>query len=148
MVDELRPVNDSLGIGPPVLSKNIWIFSHAVRAAAAIAGVSAIGFSLYFFLGFAENDQGILHLLQAFFLCFGLGAALYFPAFYICRSAHKYLKYAARPGLRVYILMLPWIILGLFLLRNGGRAALYGAVLILLGAIFIFWALRCRRRTR
>lgn len=124
------------------LPQNLRLFTHSVRITAAVACAAAIGLSLYYFAGFAENDQRTAHLLNAFAICFGVGGLFYLPAYYTAKCAHKALTIGHSPGLGfgIYFLMPPWIIVGFFLQASEGLLSVIGAVMSFLALQYIAWA--------
>jgi len=107
-----------------------------------LTGLTALAASLYFFMGFAENDSQPGVLLSAFLLCFGVGALGYVPMFWIATIAHKVRRNgASRSALILTLaLIIPWVILAIVLLATGWPLALFGAGLAALSTLILTWA--------
>ncbi len=116
-------------------------WSWAVRFISGLSALAALGFCGYFFMGFADNDQGVWHLLSAFALCFGTGLLAYGPLTAIALWAHKTLKSDARASHPVLSLLfiVPWAIVAALLIPNGGKWVIGAAFIWVLSAILLFW---------
>lgn len=147
MTDELKPVLDP---ERPRNSKAVnghWL-TKTVRAATGTAGALGIIICAFYFLGFAENDQGVLHLLSAFALCFGIGALFYLPTFFIARKAHIFLRSGARPrqGRQIIAIILPWPVLAFYFAQLGGPWALISAIIFALTLLCGCWGFYISKR--
>ena len=122
-------------------------YSKCVFVLSIVLGLTALSFSAVAFMGFAENDTGLTHLLSAFALSFGLGALAFLPlsiiAYYAKRAiANPLPSYRA---ILVLLLILPWFFLCYYLMKIEGVMR-YSAIICLLSALFIgAWALRFLR---
>lgn len=124
--------------GQPQLAKS----SFVVMLVSALAGLAAFGLSIYFFLGFAENDVQFGALSSAFLLCFGVGALAYGPMFWITNIARRVrLKGPSkRDVLLVLALMIPWLILSMSLIATRFPLIIIGVVLTVLCMFILTWA--------
>ena len=116
-------------------------WSWVIRLCALLSAIGAMGICGWYFAGFAENDQGVWHLLSAFALCFGVGLLAYGPLFTLAFWAHKTLKSDARASHPVLslLLILPWVLVAGLLIPNGGKWVLAALVIWGLCAVFLFW---------
>ena len=116
-------------------------WTWAVRFLSAVSALAALALCGYFFIGFADNDQGIWHLLSAFALCFGTGLLAYGPLMAIAVWAHKTLKTDARASHPVLCLLfvLPWVIVAALLIPNGEKWVLGAVFIWVLSAVLLFW---------
>jgi hypothetical protein len=107
-----------------------------------LTGLAALAASLYFFLGFAENDSQPGVLLSAFLLCFGVGALGYIPMFWIATIAYRVRRNGrSRSALILTLaLIIPWVIFAIILLATGWPLALFGAGLAALSTLILTWA--------
>lgn len=140
--ERLKPVY------PPIESKTeksgstpYQRWSLGVSVITGLASLFVIGLSGYFFLGFADNDQGVWHLLSAFALCFGTGSLAYGPLAAIAFWAHRSKKMSARyshPYLTT-LLVLPWLIVAGLMVPNGEKWVFAAIGIWLLGLLILFW---------
>ena len=87
MPDDIQPVIDPAE-SKAALSPRLHFLTHAVRVSAGLACLAAVSISVYYFLGFAENDERAAHLMNAYIICFGIGSLFFVPAFFVGRKAH------------------------------------------------------------
>ena len=123
-------------------------FSKLIFALCIILVIGALIGSAYGFAGFAENDQGVMHLLSAFALCFGLGGLVFVPAGIIAKYAKTAIKTPLSRGRAIVVLLftLPWLPFCFYLFRLDGLPRT-GALFGLFCAVFIaIWAIRFLRK--
>ncbi len=115
-----------------------------------IAALTTLGTSLWFFLGFVENDTGFWHLLSAFCLSFGIGSLAYIPSFVIGRIAHHVLNKGPDRRLAgiAVLLTLPWLGLTYFIFRIGGFWMWVSLSILLLGLLILIWAIAVIRLSK
>lgn len=142
--ETLKPIMppDHLFEAAPKLKRDLY--SQLVFGLAVILGIAAILASAVAFAGFAENDTGIVHLLSAFLLCFGIGALAFGPLGLIAIYARKAVT---KPMTRsrawiVILLILPWFPLCYFLWPLGDIIRYLAVVTALSGLFFLAWAAR------
>ncbi len=109
---------------------------------AALAALAALGYSLYYFTRFLENDAHLWGIVSAFLLCFGLGAFAYIPAAIISRMAYKSHKAGASRKSLIWaiILLAPWICLSLALVFISDLPKLYSLPILATTALLTAWA--------
>ena len=149
--ERLQPINPPAGTAktkPPSSPFEVW--AKITRVLAILAGILTLIFCGYLWVGFMENDQGILHLLSAFALCFGTGLLAYGPLFTIAFWAHKSLRTGPKK-LSTYLtifLVLPWMIIGILVFPIGGIWSAIGAAIWLICLYLLFWTALCFHRLR
>lgn len=123
---------------PSKLRKVSWL----IMALAILTGLATLAASLYFFIGFAENDNQPGVLLSAFLLCFGVGALGYVPMFWIANIARKVRRGGpSRSALVLTLaLIIPWVVFAIVLLATGWPLAIFGAGLAGLSTLILTWA--------
>lgn len=108
--------------------------------------------SLWFFIGFLENDTGLWHVLSAFFMSMGIGALAFVPALWVSRLARLTVEHGAqaRTGFLVILLAMPWGGVGSLLLRLSGIWYVLGLAILALVTLINIWAfvtiMRARRQ--
>ncbi len=122
-------------------------FSKLIFGLCLILTLCALAASAYAFAGFAENDTGIMHLLSAFALCFGIGGLVFVPMGLIASYAKRAIRVplSRLRAVVVILLVLPWIPFCYYLLALGELpkiAAIIGMISSLLVAL---WAARFLR---
>jgi len=111
-------------------------------ALAALSTLTALGYSLYYFIRFLENDSHIWGIISAFLLCFGVGAFGYIPAAIISRMAWRaHQNGAARKALIwALILLLPWLGLSLILVFMSAMPLPYSLPILIMVLLLTLWA--------
>ncbi len=118
-----------------------------VMMGALIVGLLSVSASAYFFTGFLGGGRSAMGVLQAFCLCFGIGAVLYLPSAIVFFMARHVRAYGPKLsiGLASTLISLP-------LWAYGGAALFlrtpywpYGLAAMLLGLGLLFWALGIMR---
>lgn len=121
-MDEIRPIDpDPVSETPPLAdAPKLAKSSFVVMILTALAGLTTLGLSGYYFAGFAENDAQFGTLSSAFLLCFGIGALAYIPMFWISRIARQIRLEgpSKRAVLYILALLVPWLILSLSLIAT------------------------------
>ncbi len=117
-----------------------WARFIEVLSIGAIIGV--LVFCAVMFAGFWENDQGVWHLISAFFLCFGAGLLAYGPLISIFMGARSARGSGPtrRRSLLTTLLVLPWTGLAGLWVPLGGNWVLSALFIWVLSLIFLFWA--------
>lgn len=110
---------------------------------AALAGLVAFGYAVFFFLNFLENDTYIWGLVSAFLFCFGIGAFGYIPAAIISFIGWTAYKQGAspRPLKGALLLTIPWLILTLVLTFVSDMPKIYSLTAMITVLILSAWAL-------
>ena len=113
--------------------------------AAGVAGGAlclSVAATMWFFLGFFENDPEFRASSSAFLLSLGLGAFGIIPSAVVMRlawRAHR-LGFTRAHGVWTLLLMGPWVVLGALLLRS--PLPVWTAALALgLAALLCVWAI-------
>ena len=149
MADELRPI---IAVDAPdaSMSPRLRLLTHIVRISAGIACAGAVAMSVYYFIGFAENDNRAFHLLNAVGICFGVGALFFLPTLYIARKAHLALTNGPTKNIifRIFPVILPWAFVGLYFLKLEGHWSVIGGIMLLLFFQLIFWAVTIYKATK
>ncbi len=109
---------------------------------AGLAALTALGYSLYYFTRFLENDAHLWGIVSAFLLCFGLGAFAYVPAAIISRLARLAHKNGARrkPLIWALTLLAPWICLSIVLVFISDLPKFYSLPILATAALLTAWA--------
>lgn len=146
MEDKLRPVISPKPTRerPPALH----ILTRCVRELGILTGLIAVGASIWYFSGFAENDWGVLHLLNAALVAFGGGSLFYIPAFWITIIAHKALGKNHYPRILPLLLILPWFPFCWQLLKLGNIWAYVALYLLIFALLVVIWMIAIWRRRR
>ncbi len=116
---------------------------------AALMGVTALGYSTFFFIRFLENDTYFWGVLSAFILCFGLGAFAYIPAVFLSFigwRAHK--RGSIRRDLVWALgLTLPWVLLSAIMVFVSDLQKNYSVPSLCLTGLLFAWAVisLCRK---
>lgn len=120
---------------------------------AALALVLSVAATVWFFLGFVENDPEWRASSSALLLSLGLGAFAIIPSAVAARMAWTAWQtgFQVRHGLWTLVLWLPWLGLGVLLARSplpawAGAAASVLALLLCLWAAVSLWLERGRER--
>ena len=110
---------------------------------AALAALTAFGYSVLFFLRFLENDTHLSGVLSAFLLCFGVGAFGYVPSGIISLIAWKAHKKGATKTALLWsmCLLMPWVILALILTFVSDMPKIYSLAILMSVALLTIWAL-------
>ena len=97
-------------------SKPLKIISHIIMVITAIVFCISLAASLYFFTGFLGGGRSWVAILQAFAMCFGLGAMLYIPAAILFFTARHVRKFGPNLsiGIAAICIALPLIFYGVF----------------------------------
>jgi len=109
---------------------------------AALAGATALGYSVLFFTRFLENDTHLWGIISAFILCFGVGAFGFVPAAltaFIGFRAHKK-GTVFKETLWALFLILPWLGLSFILVFISDLAKIYAISLFATTALLTIWA--------
>ncbi len=120
------------------------VFSFILMAVTGLVFVLSLCASLYFFLGFLGGGRSWLAIIQAFFVCFGLGAMLYFPALILFLMGQHVRNFDPKKSIGIaaviistplwiygvfgFILKLPYPLLSLFILLYGFLILSWGAL--------------------
>lgn len=142
--ETLRPVAAPDHLEQEDKAKGGDFYSRSVYILAMFVGFVALIMSGLTFVGFAENDQNITHLISAFGLCFGTGALAYGPMALIALYARKAIDNPL-PRFRaivVLLLMLPWFVLAGLVFRLSGTWQIIAALGALVATFISFWAIR------
>ena len=133
-------------VSDPLITRPAPRGRPADRIAAGVALValvlSALG-TLWFFLGFFENDPEFRASSSAFLLSLGLGAFAIIPSAVVMRLAWAAYRrgFSLAYGLWGLVLMAPWVVLGFILLRRSPLPWWGPAVALLLSALLCLWAI-------
>lgn len=129
-------------------SPNEDFFSKLIFALSSALVIAALVGSAYAFAGFAENDQGIAHLLSALVLCFGLGALIFLPAALIAQYAKEAIHTPLSP-IRVLIILsivMPWLLFCYYLFKVEGLPRASALLGFFCTGLIAIWAARYLRR--
>ena len=128
-------------------------FLRFIFVLACLTALATFGLSVYFLIGFAMTDTGVLTLLSSAALCFSVGAMGYFPATLMAYWTRKDMG-----GDRAYgrywlslLLLLPWVALSLILIFKSAMPLIYGATALCITLLLLLWplaGLRAERRAR
>ncbi|WP_371396275.1 hypothetical protein [Fretibacter rubidus] len=134
--------NSKNGGRPPntVLSRGFLRFIFTV---ALLTALGTFGLSVYFLVGFAMTDTGILTLLSSAALCFGVGAMGYLPTTIITYWTRKELRGDRSRGRYwlALLLLLPWLALSIILIFYSAMPLVYGAIALLITCVLLLWPL-------
>ena len=130
--------------------KPLQILSHIIMVITAIVFCVALIASAYYFTGFLGGGRSWVAILQAFAMCFGLGAMLYVPAAILFFTARHIRKSGPKLsiGIAAICIALPLIFYGVFgQVTNMPYAFITFAVLaygllILCWGIYLIWLAR------
>lgn len=126
----------------PLQTTGFHKYTKFIRFLASLGAVLSLLASGWCFAGFAENDQGIWHLLFALAFCFGLGALAYGPLFYTARQAHISLQSVDKgQAIIAFIFFVPWLILSALLIRLGGQWIGIGVTLSVMALFILVWGI-------
>lgn len=116
-----------------------------IQVLCGVCSLGIIGLAMWYFAGFAENDQGIIHLLTAFAFSLGLAALALAPVVAVWRLARQ-----ARPSktgiMFAAALLIPWLIVAYYMGALGGLWLWGGLGVAGLTFIFIFWLIKLWRK--
>jgi len=124
----------------------VWYGTLADLLASLLAGLgtlTALGYSLYYFTRFLENDSHFWGIISAFLLCFGLGAFGYIPAAIVSRIAWNARKNGAqrKPLIWALILLIPWICLSFIFVFMSGLPLLYSLPILVIVLLLTLWGM-------
>lgn len=159
MTDELKPIigahnspsqKGDADFREPVLSLRLRLLTHAVRLSSAFAAIGAFIVATYYFIGFVENDERTAHLINAFVICYGIGALIVGPAFYMARKAHFVLRDGPIKGISfgTFALMFPWVIVGFYFQMLQGLWNVIGSLMIVFVFEYVWWAAELYKAAR
>ena len=116
---------------------------------AALAAITALGYSILFFSRFLENDTHLWGIFSAFILCFGVGAFAFIPAAITSRLAWMAYKQGAKRKnmLWVMILLVPWLLLSLVLVFVSDLSLIYSLPVFIHMVLLSIWAVITMRRS-
>lgn len=111
----------------PLLKRPSTKFAISIGFLALLANGIIIGLTLYYILGFFENDPEIAAFLPAVILCLCIGSVFLIPSFFTARLAHQTLKQTTTRARAVWsgMLNLPLLILSGFVLATGSLPFFY-----------------------
>ena len=145
MSDQLRPILPKAPRKPqkPLKGHRLPLM---VRGLGCLIGFISICASIWYFTGFTENDRGLLHLMNAAALSFGVGGLFYIPAFWISWIAHKNLHHGFRPKILPLLLVLPWFPVCWRLYALGSYWGYIASGLGIYAALVTTWMISLRRQ--
>lgn len=110
---------------------------------AALASITALGYSIWFFSRFLENDTHLWGIFSAFILCFGIGAFAFIPAAITSRLAWRAYRQGARRKnmLWAIFMLVPWFLLSLVLVFISDLSLIYSLPLLILVILLSLWAI-------
>lgn len=116
---------------------------------AALAGVTALGYSLLFFARFLENDTHFWGVLSAFILCFGVGAFAYIPAALMALIGWRAYKRGriVRDLIWALSLILPWILLSAIMVFVSDLQKIYSVPVLTLTVLLLVWSVISLRQS-
>ena len=137
-MEPIVPINDT----KPIFARRGTPADLIAAILAGLAAISALGYSLYYFTRFLENDSQFWGTVSAFLLCFGVGALGFIPAAFISRIAWRAHKNGAtRKGLLwAMVLLVPWLGLSLILVFISALPLLYSLLILAISALLTVWA--------
>lgn len=108
---------------------------------ACLSGFLAFLTATLFFAGFASNDANPAGLASAFILSFGLGLFAIVPSLIVAKIAFRAWKHGLKPkpGIAVFFLSLPWIILSSLILLYTPLPLYLGIIALLLSSLICVW---------
>jgi len=129
---------------PQTLSnRTLARLSFAVMTSALLIAITGFVASGYFFMGFLGDGRSGMGILQAFLLCFGIGAGVYLPAlivFFLARHVRSFGVKTPIGFAGVFISLPLWLFGGLSLIQRLPYWP-YGLAALLLGLILLFWSM-------
>ncbi|MBL4871278.1 MAG: hypothetical protein JKX72_10030 [Robiginitomaculum sp.] len=124
-------------------NKSLRIYSLMILITTALVIGASLIASAYIFTGFLGGGRSWIAIMQAFIVCFGLGAMFYLPAAILFLMARNILRSSPKKsiGVAAIIISIPLWVYGIFGLALHLPFLLLTVIIIVYGLLVLGWGI-------